>query len=403
MDSIEVYENTTHIGTLKIYGDTYFTFSYKENYQGFSIDPQLPLNDKTIIYENNHLWGCFKDISPDRWGRVLQSRNKGRLLSDYEYMLGVSDYYRMGSLRLKKNNDFIAKTHNIPKLVNINELMQSSLNVEKEDYKKSDLDLLLEPSSSLGGARIKASVLDKDNTLCLAKFPSSNDEYSVILWEKTMLDLAKLAKIEVANAKLIVAKNNKKVLLLERFDRLGETRIPFMSAMTLLNVSERNGAENQSYVELAKKLTENEKQKLFRRMVFNGLFGNTDDHLRNHAILYHRETKEWKLSPAFDVNPNPIAYQKQRHALNFIDSNNLPSIELFSNLKEFFSVSSELWNEILQDCLQVSKNFRQFAKNNGITNAEINFISQNFTNEDIEKIEKILKPNGKKLHKKNKD
>lgn len=383
--NIEIYDNETLVGYLDIFSETYLNFKYDEkwlkNENAFAIDPELPLNSH--IYENTKLWGCFADISPDRWGKVLQNRFAGRKLNEADYFIGVSDYYRMGSLRVKIDGEFKSPTNEIPKLIHINKLMQSSLNVERDEYLRSDLKFLIEPSSSLGGARLKASVVDK-NTLYIAKFSSINDEHSVILWEKTMLDLAQIAGIKVPNSRLVELNNNKKALLVERFDRNENgQRVPFMSAMTLLKAKERQNAEDKSYVEFAQNLThESDKQELFKRMIFNALFGNTDDHLRNHALLYDRTAKEWHLSPAYDLNPNPLPYEKQRHALNFVDNVNLPSIKLCKDLKYHFAVNENLCEKIIDDCLKAGMRYKEIAMKNGIKKAEIEYFGQNFESKE---------------------
>ncbi len=167
-------------------------------------------------------------------------------------MLGVSDYFRAGALRLKVGDEFVAHSTDIPKLLHLSQLQDSTLKLESDSYSQDDLKLLLYPSSSLGGARPKASVEDKGK-LYIAKFSSANDLHSVILWESVMLELAKRAKIRTTNFKIIKA-NQKPVLLVERFDRNDNARIPFMSAMTLLKVSEKQDAEYKSYADIAKEL-----------------------------------------------------------------------------------------------------------------------------------------------------
>ncbi|TLD95384.1 type II toxin-antitoxin system HipA family toxin [Helicobacter jaachi] len=395
---IEVYDEAHLVGELVIHSETYFTFQYtkdwnKRNALAFAIDSQLPLENTTqdTLYTNNNLWGCFADLLPDRWGRKLQSRHMGRALSDIDYMLGVSDYYRIGSLRLKLNDEFIAKESNIPQLIHINEIMQSSLNLEKEEYSDRDLAYLLGCGSSLGGARPKACLADKDK-LYIAKFPSVNDEYSVILWEKTMLDIAKIAHIEVPNTKLIDTKFNRQALLVERFDRTNGThqRIPFQSAMSLLNVSERAGADQKCYIDVADKLSTPDKQRFFRRMVFNTLFGNTDDHLRNHALLYDRESKQWNLAPAYDLNPNPIDYDRQYHALKFTPNTDKPSLSLCKDIMEHFAVDIHLFSEIVSDCIKAGEQYKKIAAQNGIKSAEIKFMAGNFEHKDIEYAKSIL-------------
>ena len=128
----------------------------------------MPLQNTQFVSKN--LWGAFCDISPDRWGKLIQKRKANSELTQSEYMLGVSDYFRIGSLRIEKNGEFISATNDIPKLTHINELCASSQRIECGESLESDIKNLLAPSGSLGGARPKASVL-KDNELYIVKFP----------------------------------------------------------------------------------------------------------------------------------------------------------------------------------------------------------------------------------------
>lgn len=237
--------------------------------------------------------------------------------------------------------------------------------------------------------RPKASIKDNDK-LYIAKFSSKNDLHSVILWEAVMLELAKRAKIHTANFKIIKT-NKKPVLLVERFDRINETRIPFISAMTLLKVSKKENAKEKSYVNIAKELDLQNKAEMFRRMLFNTLFGNIDDHLRNHALLYDKATKSWNLSPAYDLNPMPYPYEKQRHALNFIEYKNLPSVNLCREISPEFSVNQKAFLEILRDCINAGAQWKNIALKFGIKANEINLFKQNFEHSDIEKAKKIFK------------
>jgi serine/threonine-protein kinase HipA len=156
----------------------------------------------------------------------------------------------------------------------------------------------------LGGARPKASVRDSDH-LFIAKFPHGSDEWDVVAWEKTALDLAAKSGMRVPRTELIKIQG-RSVLLLERFDRADGRRVPYISAMTLL---EAHDGDAHDYVEIAEALsdvgavTSGDLRELWRRVAFSVLINNTDDHLRNHGFL--REPGGWRLSPAFDINPNP--------------------------------------------------------------------------------------------------
>lgn len=391
MKLIQVYENNNFVGTLSILDRETYSFAYDKSWlnraDSFAIDPLLPLNPQT--HYNKQLWGAFCDISPDRWGRLIQTCYAGKMLTESEFMLGVSDYFRIGALRLKIDDEFVHHSTNFPKLLHLNQLQDSTLNMENNSYSKDDLKILLYPSSSLGGARPKASIEDKGK-LYIAKFSSINDLHSVILWEAVMLELAKRSKIHTARYKIIKV-NQKPVILVERFDRNGNVRIPFMSAMTLLKVSEKHNAEHKSYIDIAKELDSDNKIEMFRRMLFNTLFGNTDDHLRNHALLYDKATKLWNLSPSYDLNPMPYIYEKQRHALNFIEYKNLPSIKLCRELAMEFGINDKDFLEVLNNCINAGKQWKNIALSFGIKTNEINLFKQNFEHKDIESAREILK------------
>ncbi|WP_255298860.1 type II toxin-antitoxin system HipA family toxin [Helicobacter suis] len=389
---MEVYSNTDQVGVLEVYAtgrnETYY-FTYDANWiqNGFEIDPQLPLQETKVV--SKELWGAFCDISPDRWGRLIQKREAKSELTDSEYMLGVSDYFRVGSLRLFKEGLFVSPSTNHPKLANINQLCVSAHRVEQGESLEDDLRKLLAPSGSLGGARPKASVL-KEGVLYIAKFPSLKDaDKQISRCEKTMLDVAKLAKIQVCQTELLETSKGT-VLLVKRFDRKEQERIPFKSAMTLL--SARDG-EQRSYCDLAKVLDQKNKKELFRRMVFNGLFGNCDDHLRNHGVLYDQENKTWNLSPAFDITPESIVYAKQTHALNFIDLENLPSIELFDRIKHHFSVTETLFKSILKDMWGARERFEILARKNGINRDNLIALKNNYQHVDFEKVQQMFSVN----------
>ena len=387
---LKIYNNDDFVGILEVYAvgrsETYY-FEYEKEWleKGFEIDPNLQLQTTQFVSKN--LWGAFCDISPERWGRLIQKRKAGSELTESEYMLGVSDYFRIGSLRIKKENEFVSATNDIPKLTHISELCISSQRIERGESLESDIKNLFAPSGSLGGARPKASVL-KDNELYIVKFPSIKDEYRQISRsEKTMLDVANIAKINVCQSELFeTAKGT--ALLVKRFDRSAGKRIPYKSAMTLLGVRDGDESNDKSYCDLASVLDSKNKKELFRRMVFNGLFGNTDDHLRNHGVLY--DGKSWNLSPAFDITPTPIIYSKQNHALNFVGFQSLPSIQLFYEIKSKFDIDVSEFKEIIADMLMARDKFEEIAKRNKINSDNLKMLRNNYDHEDFTKAKEFL-------------
>ncbi|WP_121757131.1 type II toxin-antitoxin system HipA family toxin [Helicobacter felis] len=385
--AVSVFCNQVKVGDLQIWAqglkETYcFTYTSSWLEKGFALDPQLPLSEYPCT--DTTLWGCFQDISPDRWGRLVQRRKNKGLLSESQYMLGTSDYFRMGALRLHTEGKFVADTTDIPKLVHLNALSEASARLEQGEACDKDIKQLLSPSGSLGGARPKAGV-EKQGALYIAKFPSIKDKDSQIPeCEQTMLFLAHLAGINVCESHLHHI-GDQAILLVKRFDRISTDRIPYMSAMTLL---EAKDGETHNYCELSQKLSIPDRQELFRRMVFNGLFGNCDDHLRNHGLLY--QNGKWALSPAFDITPTPTDWHKQQHALLFAPGEPLPSLDLFNQIKEYFNVDHTMFATILSAMLVAQENFEPIARKNGINRNNLSELEHNYAHAEFGKIQNYL-------------
>jgi serine/threonine-protein kinase HipA len=248
----------------------------------------------------------------------------------------------------------------------------------------ADLRLLLAPGSSLGGARPKASVRDGGGCLSIAKFPQDGDEVSTVLWEAVALTLAENSNIRVSQWWLeTVAK--KPVLLLRRFDRDGEKRIPFLSAMSMLGAKDN---EQRSYLELADILRQFgaapkvDMHSLWRRMVFNILISNTDDHLRNHAFLYEGQVG-WRLSPAYDLNPMPVDI-KPRILSTAIDlDSGVASLELAFSVANYFQLSKKEAVKVAAEVGAAVSNWREVALKVGLKSAEIERMSSAFEHADL--------------------
>ena len=215
----------------------------------------------------------------------------------------------------------------------------------------------------------------------IAKFPSQKDEHRVGLWELMMLKLAESVGIETPDAKVLDLPGGNHVLLVKRFDRTADGgRIPFMSAMTMLGRDEKT-RDYGSYRELAEMIVTvssdptKDAKNLWKRMVFNALTGNTDDHLRNHGFL--RNISGWTLSPAYDLNPNSW---RQNHALSFDGFNSLPSMKLFRSLSPYFRYGSETEanNELERICEGVSR-WKDMAKSVGLESREIVRMEKSFS------------------------
>jgi serine/threonine-protein kinase HipA len=285
----------------------------------FSLEPALALGPGPFHTTGDRpMFGAIGDSPPDRWGRVFSRRlerrrtepmhQAPRTLHEIDFLVLVDDEARQGALRFsdREGGPFLreADLTRIPPLVELPKLLSAAERVIDGTESEEDLQLLLAPGSSLGGARPKASVRDSSCHLILAKFPRRDDDFNAVLWEATAIALAKKAGLVVPVARVeTVAK--KPVLLLRRFDSDGARRIPFLSAMSMLSAGDN---ETHSYMEIVDALRQHgaapkeDMEALWRRLVFNILISHTHDHSR--SIYEGRDG--WRLSPAYDLNPVPI-------------------------------------------------------------------------------------------------
>ena len=311
----------------------------------FAIDPELPLTPGDFHPRMGcTLHGAFRDSAPDRWGRILmerreseQARVHGRRpcrLSDWDFLLGVSDAARMGGLRLfdpQASRWVDDSTPGIPASARLRELEAAARAIDAHGAHALPqyaewLRLLIVPGSSLGGARPKASFLDEDGSLWLAKFPSEDDRHDVGAAEFLAHELALAVGVDVPAAKLARLSRGHHTFCVQRFDRTRSSRRMYASAMTLL---QRNDGDFASYLEIAEALQRagdaqalaNDLRQLYRRIAFSIAIGNRDDHLRNHGFLHGKSG--WRLAPAFDLNPSP---DKREHALAIDASDPRPDL-----------------------------------------------------------------------------
>ena len=222
-------------------------------------------------------------------------------LSELDFLIGVNDETRMGALRFNflENDDFISANseYNVPPFETLRKLEQASLEFEKSEFQDDKwLQVILNPGSSLGGARPKATIKDENDVLWIAKFPSNHDEYNLGAWEKTVSDLAKLSKLSVPETMKKDFSQSGSTFLTKRFDRSYDDgkirRIHVASALTVLGKEDgTSGKYGSSYLELVdvikcSSVQPNEDlEELWNRIVFSILVSNTDDHLRNHNFI----------------------------------------------------------------------------------------------------------------------
>ena len=358
----------------KLRGSESYAFRFDDNWLKFHAGIKLSEdinNYPGLQYTQpgNDIFGCFSDALPDRWGRTLLKRREQiqaseekravRNLSSFDYLMGIDDFSRMGGFRLKRelDGDFInvSPSLKIPPLTELRQLVLASQEVEKSEEndvlpEKKWIAQLIQPGTSLGGARPKAGVLDDSGNLCIAKFPSRKDDYDTGLWEHFSHLLARKAGINAAQTKVLGGLGKYHTLLSKRFDRTDEgKRIHFASSMSLIGLRDGDNAQGgygylnivdfilQSCCDVEKNL-----QELYRRVAFNICIGNSDDHFRNHGFLL--TPRGWTLSPAYDMNPTLNEYQ----SLLINESSNKADIRTLLESCESYMIKKEVAENIIR-------------------------------------------------------
>ena len=364
----------------------------------FSIEPALSLTRGTFVPPTGRsIFGSIGDSAPDTWGRRLmqraerrQAEREGRAvrtLTESNYLLGVSDQTRLGALRFRWVGDdvFQAPQHRgVPTLVELGNLLMVTERVLRDEETDADLQLIFAPGSSLGGARPKTSVIDQHGNLSIAKFPKETDDYSVETWEEIALRLAERAGITTPYHELLQVAG-KAVLLSRRFDRMGSNRVPFLSAMALTGSKD---GERGSYPEIVDALTQygaqtkTDARALYRRVAFNVLISNVDDHLRNHGFLWLGRAG-WSLSPAYDLNPVPTDVKARVLTTNIDLDEGTCSIDLLEKAAEYFGLGLESARAILKEVAGATSTWRDVARELGARGVEINHMASAFEHDDL--------------------
>jgi len=390
----EEFSEPVLVGTLRssvTKNKEHFSFSYDKAWLTSSfaqkIDPDLNLFSGEQHSSDSNNFRVFLDSCPDRWGRVLMKRReaiiarkedrKPRVFHEVDYLLGVHDLYRQGALRFKRGPDgeFLDNEDKLsaPPISSLRELEYAVMKVESSDSDDQEylkwLYMLMSPGSSLGGARPKASVIDEEEHLWIAKFPSRYDEHDIAAWEYLVYKLALDAGIDMAESRIEKFNSHHHTFLTKRFDRSETSRLHFTSAMTQLGYYD--GDYEASYLELAQFLTEQgsktktDLEQLWRRVVFNIAVSNTDDHLRNHGFIY--DGNGWILSPAYDVNP--VTPANGLH-LNITDDDNSLDYDLTMDVIDFFQLGKNEAETIKDEVITAVSNWEAVAKEIGISRSE---------------------------------
>ncbi len=382
------------------------TFAYDTSYLrragAYELDPALPLMAGPFQTGNEQkIFAAFSDCAPDRWGRRLIERHEQqraeseggaeRSFGEADYLLEVRDDLRQGALRFRDPSSgiFLADDDTgVPPLIGLPELLSAAESLERNEANEDELRTLLRGGSSLGGARPKAHILDSAGRVAIAKFPSTNDEWDVIRWEAVALKLADDAGIWVPDRTLEQV-DGKPVLILDRFDRDGQQRVGYVSAMTMLEATD---GDRRSYVELAAVIDENsptataDLRQLWRRVAFTILISNTDDHLRNHGFL--RSTSAgWSLSPAFDINPDPRPGPK--YLSTAIDRSDEPRLDSLIQVAPVFGVEMPEARGIVGDVLAATSKWQKAASGVGLSKTDIERMASAFEHPETARAKQI--------------
>jgi serine/threonine-protein kinase HipA len=380
------------------------TFEYDKDWLGhperFSLEPALVLKPGPFqTLADIPLFGAIGDSAPDRWGRILMRRAERRRaeragtaprsLQEIDFLLMVNDEARQGALRfaLEPGGPFLAAADavKIPPLIELPRLLSAAHHVLDDTDTEEDLRLLLAPGSSLGGARPKASVRDRDGHLAIAKFPRKDDETKAVLWEAVALSLAAKAGIAVPEWRLQTV-GRKPVLILRRFDRDGSTRVPYLSAMSMLGAKDNDPRSYLDFVDALRQYgaaTKQDMKALWRRIVFSILISNTDDHLRNHGFLYADSGGGWRLAPAYDLNPVPTDIKPRILTTAISYEDGTASLALALSVAERFELRKNDARDIIREIGNAVVRWREEAIAVGISRAEIDRMASAFEHDDL--------------------
>ena len=353
-----------------------YTASWLADAERFAIEPGLPLTAGPQFHRKTRDGSAFQaalaDTEPDGWGkRVIQrdyakrrqqARREGlevatQPLNAMDYLLAVDDVSRVGALRLRDEEGRYQRTvdegrRTTPPLVELAQLLTATQAVETNTETEADLAYLRGRGTSLGGLRPKCSVLDEDGWLAIGKFPSVGDERPVTKGEVLAMRLARKAGIDAADAR-IVESDGAPVAVIRRFDRTGNgARLMYVSAATMLGVEPGDSGEH-SYTELVDTLRQNgsrpaaDIEELWRRIAFSILITNVDDHLHNHGFL-HVDRGQWRLSPAFDINPFP---ERVRELKTWVSEETGPeaTIDALMSVIAYFRITADRAKAILAE------------------------------------------------------
>lgn len=386
----ELVENRTGVPVGRfVYGRKYL-----ERDDAVELDPvELKLAPRT--YETTGLKGVFgaiRDAGPDFWGRRVIERNAGKTpQTELDYLLSSPDD-RAGALGFGLNQTPPAPLRKYNRTLDLEKLQAiADAIVAQEDLPPDEVNGQVEElmlvGTSMGGARPKA-VVEDENGLWLAKFNRSDDRWNNARVEHAMLLLARSCDITTAESRVTTI-GGRDVLLVKRFDRdrikEGYLRSRMISGLTLLRAGETHlDRDKWSYVLLAEELRRvsyqpnADAQELFRRMCFNALISNNDDHPRNHALI--AKNRAWRLSPAYDLTPaTPVSVERRDLALAIGDAGRYANAQnILSQCRRFLFEPEEAAAVVTGMAERVRTTWYNVARGAGVSEADCGVISSAF-------------------------
>ncbi len=375
----------------------------------FSIEPGLPLVEGPQFHRKTRDGSVFHaaiaDTEPDGWSRRVIQRDhakrrqearragavaEARPLNAMDYLLAVDDFSRVGALRLKDEEGSYQRTvdggrRTTPPLIELAQLLAATRAVETNTETGADLAYLRGRGTSLGGLRPKCSIVDEDGHLAIGKFPSVADERPVTKGEVLAMRLACKAGIDAAEARLVDS-DGAPVALIRRFDRTGNgNRLMYVSAATMLGVASGDPDEH-SYTELVDALRQYgcqpaaDIEELWRRIAFSILITNVDDHLHNHGFL-HMDRGQWRLAPAFDINPFP---ERVRELKTWVSEETGPeaTIDALMSVIAYFRIAPNRAKAILGQVEASVATWREEGRALGMVAQEMESFTDAFEHEE---------------------
>ncbi len=391
----------------------YSVFAYDDPWlayrERFEVSPDLPLREGHVTRraptaEDSPFPFALADTEPDAWGKRVVDRAHARRrrhdpklapLTRFDYLAAVDDVSRVGALRLRDAAGTFLRPPEIspaPHFVDLDRIYVASRAVEQGTDTAADLRYLMGKATSLGGLRPKCTLRDEDGSLALAKFPSLGDMRSITRGEVLASKLAKRAGLDVAPARVAMI-DDTPVAVIRRFDRAeGDTRIAYLSAGSLLQARRD---EDRAYTELADTLRRISAQpvedvrELWCRLLFNLLISNVDDHLWNMAVIYDG-AGQWRLAPAFDLNPFPDRLRESKTWLSE-ESGPITSLQQLLDGAAWFGLDSADANEIAARQARVVGDWRAVATSQdvGLVEGELNAFEPAFEHLDARRARAI--------------